>query len=197
MALFSRVQKDLAEQLVQQWPSHYWIEKSVYFLLSQAKNKEHIKNIPLNEGLLESVKKVGFESPFLVLQSWYPVCGSQRLRVALELGEKWQKKQKVEVCRFTTQVYEPLFYWPNKQEGHKSVQQYFQMLEVVFKTLYMPSHDTTGKLMVDYEEEGNQLHWPARDGGKQIAPKIVASNDMVKVNPMANAIANIQFGNTK
>lgn len=207
MALFSRIDPALAENLLESWPQHYWVQKSIKFILDQAKNKEHIKNVPLNKGLLESVKKNGFESPFLVLHTWYPVCGSQRLRVAQEMPIKWQKKTKVWVCRFNSSVYTPLFYWPNKEEGHKAVQQYFQMLEVVFKTLYMPSHSSSGKRMIDYEEEGNQLHWPARDG-QRMKPGIIAGNNpaliqsptmspapQIRRNPMASAVNQaIQFG---
>ena len=137
MPLFSRLDHKLAEELVQEWPVHYWCKRSINQLLKHPKNIEHIKNVPLNKNLLKSIKKEGFLSPFLVLDTWYPVCGSQRLRAAQEMPVSWRKQEKVWVCRFTTAVYKPLFYWPNKEEGHKSVQQYFQMLEVVFKTLYM------------------------------------------------------------
>ena len=208
MALFSRIDRKVAEELVTQWPHHYWAQYSVHYILSHAKNRQHISNVPLNDKLLESVQKNGFESPFLLLASWYPVCGSQRLRCALEMPEKWQKKTKVWVCRFTSEVYRPLFYWPSKEEGHKSVQQYFQMLEVVFKTLYMPSHDSSGIAMVDHEEYGNHMHWPARDGsgGKIVPPKIGAGSQPtiqqpvlpgppgIAKNPLANAMNGLTFG---
>ena len=94
----------------------------------------------------------------------------------MEMPEKWQKNNKVWVCRFDTAVYRPLFAWPNQQEGHEAVQKYFQMCEVVFKTLYMPSHDSTGKQMLAFEEEGNHLHWPTRDGNAATAgPAVIGA----------------------
>lgn len=200
MALFARLDKQIAEELLFEWPSHRWVQKSVKFLLSQGPNAEHIKNIPLNDKLLESVKKNGFESPFLVLHTWYPICGSQRLRVAQELGDAWCKKQKVWVCRFDNAPYKPLFYWPNKEEGHEATQRWFQMCEVVFKTLYMPSHDKDGVRMVDHEEYGNHMHWPNRDGkgGASSKPQAIGAQTLPNVQgikappfqkkPMAQAL---------
>ena len=173
MGLFARIPPAQAEDLLMNWPPHRSVKKSIYHLLNvNPNNRPNIKKVPLNPGLLESVKKNGFESPFLVLDTWYPICGSQRLRVAMELSDKWQKKTEVWVCRFDNAVYKPLFFWPSKEEGHEAVQRYFQMCEVVFKTLYMPSHDSAGVQMLTFEEEGNHLHWPTRDGGNQKgAPK--------------------------
>lgn len=168
MALFARIDYKQAEHLMENWPSHRWYKRSVYELLNKhPENKKNIAKVPLNPGLLKSVKLNGFESPFLVLDTWYPICGSQRLRVAMEMTEKWQKKNIVSVCKFDNAAYKQLFFWPNKQEGHDAVQRYFQMCEVVFKTLYMPKLDSAGIPMLDFEEEGNHLHWPSRDGAKE------------------------------
>lgn len=165
MALFARIEYKQAEHMMENWPSHRWFKRSIFELLnSNPSNRENIAKVPLNPGLLESVKRNGFESPFLVLDTWYPICGSQRLRVAMEMTEKWQKNNKVWVCKFDNAVYKQLFLWPSKEEGHEAVQRYFQMCEVVFKTLYMPQRDSNGKQMLDFEEEGNHLHWPSRDG---------------------------------
>lgn len=165
MGLFARIPYQQAEHLMDNWPSHRWYKRSIHFLLNHNKeNYNNISRVPLNENLLKSVKKHGYASPFLVLDTWYPICGSQRLRVAMEMPEKWQKKTEVWVCRFDKAAYKPLFFWPDKREGHEAVQRYFQMCEVVFKTLYMPSHDGSGVLLQQFEEEGNLLHWPSRDG---------------------------------
>lgn len=165
MALFARIPYKQAEDLMSNWPPHRWYKRSIFELLNASpENRKNIGKVPLNPGLLESVKKNGFESPFLVLDTWYPICGSQRLRVAMEMPVKWQKNNKAWVCKFDSAVYKQLFAWPSQEEGHEAVQRYFQMCEVVFKTLYMPSHDSSGKQMLSFEEEGNQLHWPSRDG---------------------------------
>lgn len=193
--LFSRISLQEAEELVQEWPPHYWTKKSIKFILDQKRN-EAIKAVPLNKPLLESVKKNGFESPFLVLKTWYPICGSQRLRVAKEMPVSWQKKTFVWVCRFTTEVYKPYFRWPDKEQAHASVQAYFQMMEVIFKTLYVPEKDSSGKSMISFEEEGNQLFWPTRDGGKPPGthgptPLIGSNPTSFKLNPLANAIRKV------
>ena len=167
MALFARMDKKVAEKLVMEsWPEHHWCERSLWFLLNEPKNKKHVPNIPLNPGLLESVKKHGFVSPFLVINNWYPICGGQRLRVASELPEKYLKNTMVKVCRFNKDVWGPLHFWYDKTEGNKAVQIWFQMCEVVFKSVYMGEADPSGKPLLQFEEEGNALHWPHRDGIK-------------------------------
>ena len=167
MALFARMNKQTAEALVMEtWPQHSWHKRSLWWLLNQNVNKKNIPNIPLNDKLLESVKRNGFVSPFLVIDTWYPICGGQRLRVASEMPEKWLKKTEVDVCRLDRPVWKQLHHWHNQEEAHKVCQVFFQMYEVVFKSLYMEERDPQGVPLLHYEEYGNQLHWPQRDGSK-------------------------------
>jgi hypothetical protein len=169
MALFARLPTAKAEQCIDSWPEHRWYYRSIDWLLQQPLNK-HIKNITLNEPLLKSIKEGGFINPFLFTDKWYPICGSQRLRAAMELTKKERQKTVVRVCRFTKPVWNPFFDWHDKAEGMKCAQVYFQMAEVAFKTIYCQDTDEKGQPMVYYEEYGNKLHWDVRDGPN--APKI-------------------------
>lgn len=172
MALYSRIPYQDAENLISKWPPHRWYTRSVKWLLEQPTNQKNILKVPLNHNLLESIQRDGFLSPFLVLPNWYPITGSQRLRCAAELPDEILLQSKIQVCRFDTEYWAPFFHWYDKNKGQECVQVYFQMCEVVFKTLYMPETDNSGKTMVTFEEEGNQLHWPVRDG-KPINPEEV------------------------
>lgn len=180
MALYARIDKKQADALITTWPAHSWHKRSLDFLLNQKANKHHIPKIPLNPGLLESVKQYGYVSPFLVIDTWYPICGGQRLRVASELKYRARKETMVDVCRFEKPVWQQLYYWHNKEEGAKAVQMFFQMCEVVFKSMYMGDADPAGKPLLQFEEEGNQLHWPVRDGGKmKMADSLVPQKGLV------------------
>ena len=46
--LFSRITLKEAEELVEEWPPHYWTKKSIKFILDQKRN-EAIKQVPLNK----------------------------------------------------------------------------------------------------------------------------------------------------
>lgn len=170
MPLFARMHPLEAEDLIDSWPHHRWHYRSIQDLLNYQKehnNDTQIEEITLNEPLLESIKEGGFVNPFLVTHTWYPICGSQRLRAALELPEEVRKNTVVRVCRFTQPVWKPLFKWPDKEESMKAAQIWFQMAEVVFKTVYCVPKDKSGQEMLFYEEFGNKLHWDIRDGKKK------------------------------
>ena len=166
MALFARVQPHVAEALVDSWPAHRWGYRDLEWLLKRPINK-NLKDITLNEPLLESIKASGFVNPFLFTDTWYPICGSQRLRCAMEMTTKQRKNTIVRYCRFEKPFWQPFFHWYNKDEGLKCAQIYFQMSEVVFKTLYHLQEDAQGTPMIDFEEGGNKLHWNVRDGMKK------------------------------
>lgn len=161
-----RLEFHQAEFLLQHFPPHRWYKKSLYWLLEQEDCKKNLPNIPLNKRLLESLKTNGFMSPFLCMEKWYPICGSQRARAALELSEEVQKRTIINICHLDHAVWMPFYFWGNKEEGHRSSQIFIQMLEKVFKTLYMPPTDREGTDMILFEIEGDQLHWECRDGPK-------------------------------
>jgi hypothetical protein len=166
MALFARLPANTAERCIDSWPNHRWCYRDLDWVLKRPIN-QNIKNITLNEPLLASIKDSGFVNPFLVTDKWYPICGSQRLRAALELSSKERKNTIVRLCRFEKPVWEPFFSWYDKDEGMKACQIYFQMAEVAFKTIYCEDKDKQGVEMINYEEGGNKLHWDVRDGKKK------------------------------
>ncbi len=163
--LFARIPEEEAKACYECWPEHKWSEKSLFWLLKKPINQQ-IKNISLNVNLLESIKKNGFENPFLFTHEWYPVCGSQRLRCAMELTERQQKKIKVKTCRFAHPVYNVYRYYPGKEDALKAMQIYIAMAEVTFKTLYCKEQDSSGVPMLKFEQEGDAMHWDVRDGSK-------------------------------
>ena len=169
MALFARLTPHKAEECIDAWPEHRWHYRDLEWWLQRPVNKS-IAGITLNEPLLESIKESGFVNPFLCTDKWYPICGSQRLRAAMELSKKERKNTTVRICRFTKPVWNPFFHWYDEQEGQKACQIYFQMCEVAFKTIYCEGQDKQGREMISFEEGGNQLHWDVRDGpnAKQI-----------------------------
>ena len=167
MALFARVAPNVAEGLIDSWPNHRWCYRDIEWVLKRPIN-QNIKNITLNEPLLESIRAGGFINPFLVTDKWYPICGSQRLRAAMELSTKERKNTHIRICRFEKPVWNPFFHWHSKEEGLKCAQVWFQMAEVAFKTIYHVQEDSKGVAMIDYEEGDNQLHWDVRDGPRPI-----------------------------
>ena len=165
MALFARLDPAVAESLVESWPEHRWHYRDLDYLVNLDRNRG-IKDITLNEPLLESIRESGFVNPFLLTDQWYPICGSQRLRCALEMSVKERKNTIVSICRFTNPVWNPFYHWYDKEEGLKCTQVWFQMAEVVFKTVYCLPKDKAGTDMQYFEEYGNKLHWDCRDGKK-------------------------------
>ena len=161
MALFARVAPNIGEQLIDSWPNHRWCYRDIEWVLKRPIN-EGIKNITLNEPLLQSIKESGFVNPFLCTDKWYPICGSQRLRAAMELSTK-----EIKICRFEKPVWNPFFHWHSKEEGLKCAQVWFQMAEVAFKTIYHDQVDSKGTPMIEFEEGGNRLHWDVRDGKRK------------------------------
>jgi len=190
MPLYARIDKKLADSLISSWPAHSWHYRSVHFLLNQKANKKNIPNIPVNQNLYKSIKAHGVVSPFLVIDTWYPICGGQRLRACSKMPLQWQKDTIVPICRFEKPVWNQLYHWHNQEEGQKAVQMWFQMCEVVFKSMYMDEADPSGKPLLEFEEEGNQLHWPHRDSEKGKAIEGAFSGAPQQINaPPGGAVA--------
>ena len=80
-----RVSRDTAELVP--LPPHTWYVRTVGWLLEQEKVQENIRNVPENKPLKEALIKEGIRSPFLCMPNWYPIAGSQRLRVLADIPE--------------------------------------------------------------------------------------------------------------
>lgn len=166
MSKSNRLKKEQVDILVKHLPSHRWYKKSLKQLLAHKVCVENLPSIPLNTELLSSLKKHGFVAPILVMDSWYPICGSQRLRAALELPEEVLENTIVDVMKLDNSVWFPFYFWGDKEEGHRCSQIMIQQLELVFKSAYMSSDLIGGVNPIYFEESGDTLHWDARDGKK-------------------------------
>jgi len=140
-------------------PPHTWYVRTIGWLLEQEKVKENIMNVPPNEPLREALKNEGVRSPFLCMPNWYPIAGSQRLRVLSELPELWE--QEVRVCRFNEEWWLMFYLWGDKVERDRIVAIWFQMAELVWKSMYY-ENDPKFK---EYERLGDTLPWKHKQNG--------------------------------
>lgn len=163
----NRITKETAELI--SIPPTEWEVKTVSWLLDQEVFAEKYVKIPLNETLMESIKRDGIISPMLVMPNWYPICGSQRLRACkhIQYTDPTHKvlDQSIRVARFEKEWWNAFYLWPNEEDKNKCIQIYFQTMETAWKSKYfIHEKDFKGKDMIRFEEEGNELKWEARDG---------------------------------
>lgn len=146
-----RVSRETAELV--HLPPHTWYVRKISWLLEQPKVQENIKNVPTNKPLKEALQKEGVRSPFLCMPNWYPIAGSQRLRVLSDLPELWE--QEVRVCRFDKEWWLLYYLWGEKDFRDKAVAVWFQMAELVWKSMY---YEDDPKFR-EYERLGDELPW--------------------------------------
>ena len=100
-------------------------------------------------------------NPFLTLKQWYPLAGSQRLR-AVQLIKEGDPTFNVEVIvhRFLEDWHNCFYLWPDIKFRNDAIAIWFQMQEVVFKSLhYKENKDKDGTNMTEYERLGEELKW--------------------------------------
>jgi len=138
---------------------------STDFLLEQPQVSENIMQVPVNEKLMKSIRLHGITNPLLCMKEWYPLAGSQRLRAAAEIKKQYPNfTVDVTVHRFLEDWWNCFYLWPDKEFTSKTIAIWFQMQEVVFKSLYYNTEvDKDGTKMTEYEDIGEQLKWK-RDG---------------------------------
>jgi hypothetical protein len=161
----NRIKKETAELIA--FPPTTWYTKPVEWLIEQEPFVSNYKNIPVQQELVTDLFKNGIQAPILTQPSWYPICGSQRLRACVEIQEQFAGmhpilKQQVRVCRFEKEYWNCFYLWPDKEFRSKAIQVYFQMLELTFKSIHFIEDDPMK--MVKFETEGDKLNWEARDG---------------------------------
>ena len=161
----NRIDKNIAELIA--FPPVTWFTKPVGWLLEQETFAENYKNIPVQKELVQDLYKNGIEAPILVMPSWYPICGSQRLRACAKIAEDSFGLhpillQQVRVCRFDKEYWNVFDLWPDEEFRSKAKQVYFQMLELAFKSIHFIEEDPMK--MVKFETDGDKLRWKARDG---------------------------------
>jgi hypothetical protein len=135
------------------------------FMLSQPQVAENIMQVPVNERLMESVRKHGITNPLLCMKQWYPLAGSQRLRAAAEIKKQYPNFcVDVTIHRFLEDWHNCFYLWPDEEFRSKAIAIWFQTQEVVFKSLYYKENeDKDGTKMTEYEDIGEKLKWK-RDG---------------------------------
>ena len=135
------------------------------FMLEQPQVAENIMQVPLNEKLMNSVKENGIINPHLCMKQWYPLAGSQRIRAVAEIKkDNPDFNLDITVHRFLEDWHNCFYLWPDKEFRSKAIAIWFQMQEVVFKSLYYEQEeDKDGTKMTEYEDIGEQLKWNRDD----------------------------------
>ena len=150
-------------------PPTEWYAKEVNWLLDQETFQKNYERIPVNNELYESIDKYGIIAPMLTMNDWYPITGSQRLRVCSVIRQLRPKHkvltQKVRVARITHEVWNAFFMWSDAEFREKAVQVYFHCIETAWKSRhYLYDKDFGGVSMEHFEEMGDKLKWKDRDG---------------------------------
>ncbi|MBF83308.1 MAG: hypothetical protein CL489_02405 [Acidobacteria bacterium] len=143
-------------------PPHTWYIRTVGWLLEQPKVLENIRGVPLNTKLRDSLEKHGIKAPFLCMPNWYPIAGSQRMRALADIVIKRPTFLDIEVrvCRFDKEYWLIYYLWGDHDFRDKAVAIWFQMAELVWKSMYYEDDtDPDGISMQEYERIGDQLDW--------------------------------------
>lgn len=135
------------------------------FMLEQPMVEENIMQVPLNEKLMNSIKESGIMNPHLCMKQWYPLAGSQRIRAVAEIKKDNPNfNLNITVHRFLEDWHNCFYLWPDKEFRSQAIAIWFQMQEVVFKSLYYEQEeDKDGTKMTEYEDIGEQLKWERHD----------------------------------
>lgn len=161
-----RVNKDTAELVA--IPPTTWYVKKVSWLLSQEIIVKNIENVPLNEELLESVKRDKILNPLLTMPNWYPIVGSQRVRACWELlktnPEHPTLNQDIRIAVFDKEYWNMFYLWGDEDFRSKAIAVWFQMVELAWKSqFYIENTDTAGVDMKRFEDIGDELKWNFSD----------------------------------
>ena len=141
-------------------PPYEVVDTTTDFLFSQPQVIENIHKVPINEPLMASVKENGIINPFLALKEWYPLAGSQRLRAVQVIKEGDPTfNVNVKVHRFLQDWHNCYYLWPDVKFRNDAIAIWFQMQEVVFKSLHYEVEDNDGTKMTEYEKLGEELKW--------------------------------------
>ena len=146
------------------------------FMLELPQVAENIMQVPLNEKLMNSIKENGIINPHLCMKQWYPLAGSQRIRAVAEIKkDNPDFNLDITVHRFLEDWHNCFYLWPDKEFRSQAIAIWFQMQEVVFKSLYYEQEeDKDGTKMTEYEDIGEQLKWNRDD--RSISPNVSNSH---------------------
>ena len=156
-----RISKETAELIA--LPPFSRENQTVGFLLQTKTIKENIHKVPINEPLMESVILHGIKSPILTMPSYYPIAGSQRLRVLHEIVDTHRdglmfEKMIIDVFRFEKEWWNMFYLWGDKKFRDDAIAIWFQMVELAWKSRYYEyDEDPGGTKMTEFELLGDKL----------------------------------------
>lgn len=159
---YDRISRQTAEKVA--LPPHTWYTRTPEELLHEPTIWQNIGNVPLNEPLLESVSEHGILSPILTMPSWYPIVGSQRIRVCFDLKLREPNhpvlSQPIRVARFDKEWWNCFYLWGDKDFRDKAIAVWFQTAELAWKSQhYIDKADPKGLAMTEFERLGDELPW--------------------------------------
>jgi hypothetical protein len=132
------------------------------FMFDQPQVINNIKNVPVNQPLVDSILKEGMLNPFLCMAEWYPLAGSQRIRAVLHIKENIDKNYNTQIIvhRFLEDYHNIFYLWGDEEFRSKAIAIWFQLQELVFKSLYYAHEvDGSGTKMTEFEDLGEKLEW--------------------------------------
>ena len=156
------------------------------FMLEQAQVKDNIRNVPVNQPLVDSILKENMLNPFLCMKDWYPLAGSQRIRAVLHIKENIDEtySTQITVHRFLEDYHNIFYLWGDEDFRSKAIAIWFQLQELVFKSLYYDYEaDGSGTKMTEYEDLGEKLEWEHDRNAKRKLDSS-SSNDVSNVRNM-------------
>ena len=166
-SLSDRIKKETADLIG--FPPIEWTTKSIAWLIEQETFLKNFHRVPVLPSLVDSLKKYKMINPILVMPTWYPIVGSQRLRACRAIYEEDNEhsllQQVIRVARFEKEYWNSFYLWPNVEERNKCVQIYFQTIEAAWKSVhFIVEEDPSGVPMRQFEIDGDNLKWRDRDG---------------------------------
>ena len=159
---------------------------STDFMLEQPQVKDNIRNVPVNQPLVDSILKENMLNPFLCMKEWYPLAGSQRIRAVLHIKENIDEtySTQITVHRFLEDYHNIFYLWGDEDFRSKAIAIWFQLQELVFKSLYYDYEaDGSGTKMTEYEDLGEKLEWEHDRNAKRKLDSS-SSNDVSNVRNM-------------
>ena len=132
------------------------------FILVQPTVAENIRKVPINEPLVESLLKEKMKNPILTMKNWYPLAGSQRIRAIAHIKDNIDSSYDIDITvhRFLGDYHNVWYLWSDKEFRQKAIAIWFQLQELVFKSLYYEHEvDGQGRKMTEYEDLGEELEW--------------------------------------
>lgn len=122
-----------------------------------------IDRVPVNTSLVDNLRNEIVRNPILLGHDGWVWVGSQRLRALHWLYDNEGIERELLVCRFTENNLRLWALWGG-DEAKRCAAIQIQLQEILFKSMFYGVDKTDeNKDMIDYEVEGNAMHWKVRD----------------------------------